>query len=198
MISGPGVQRTDLLTQKDRQMPLPNDLTVRVSFLGEKALKVWLYNPRLTAQRKFKGLSFFPYDAKGVVTGPFTARSHPVPVNYLDSRDRASIMYDVGTLEVPIEGRKHVLKVFSYKKTWDEIDYLLLLLKDRTSGKTTYGGGRVVEIGVPKGAPPRTVAVNLNTAYSFLCAHSEYYNCPLVLTNQVDAELTFGEKYPPL
>ncbi len=34
-------------------------------------------------------------------------------------------------------------------------------------------------------------------AYSFLCAHSEFYNCPLVLTNRVDADLTYGEKFPP-
>jgi uncharacterized protein len=197
-ISGPSIQTTDLLKQKDRQMPLPNGLTVRVSFLGEKALKVWLYNPKLTAQRKYKGLSFFPYDAKGVITGTFTANANPVAVNYLDSRDYASTMYVVGTLQVVIDGKKQDLKAFSYKKTWDEIDYLLLLLKDGTSGKTTYGGGRVVEIRVPKGAPPRTVTANLNTAYSFLCAHSEFYNCPLVLTNQVDADLTFGEKYPPL
>src|SRR5687768_8493597 len=35
-IFGPAIERTDLLKQKDRQMPLPNGLTVRVSFLAEK------------------------------------------------------------------------------------------------------------------------------------------------------------------
>jgi hypothetical protein len=34
--------------------------------------------------------------------------------------------------------------------------------------------------------------------YAFLCAHSDFYNCPLNLTDKVDAELAFGEKYPPL
>jgi hypothetical protein len=72
------------------------------------------------------------------------------------------------------------------------------LLRDRTSGKTTYGGGRVVDIHVPKGSPPQTITFDLNTAYSFLCAHSEFFNCPLVLANNLDVELKFGEKYPPL
>jgi uncharacterized protein len=54
-----------------------------------------------------------------------------------------------------------------------------------------------VDIAIPKGAPPATVTFDLNMAYSFLCAHSDFYNCPLVLTNRVDADLTFGEKYPP-
>ena len=71
------------------------------------------------------------------------------------------------------------------------------MLRDRTSGKTTYSGGRVVDIHIPKGTPPQTITFDLNTAYSFLCAHSEYFNCPLVLVNRVDEELRFGEKYPP-
>ncbi len=107
-------------------------------------------------------------------------------------------MYVVGTIQMQIAGKPYDLKAYSYKRTWDKIDALLLLLKDRTSGKTTYGGGRVVDIHIPPGAPPPTVTVNLNMAYSFLCAHSDYYNCPLVLTNKIDAELSYGEKYPPL
>jgi uncharacterized protein len=75
---------------------------------------------------------------------------------------------------------------------------LLLLLRDGTSGKSTYEGGRVVDIHIPKGSPPQAVTFDLNTAYSFLCAHSEYFNCPLVLTNNLDAELKYGEKHPPL
>jgi hypothetical protein len=48
------------------------------------------------------------------------------------------------------------------------------------------------------GKPPQTVTLNLNMAYSFLCAHSNFYNYPLVLTNYVDVPLEYGEKYPPL
>jgi uncharacterized protein (DUF1684 family) len=90
------------------------------------------------------------------------------------------------------------LDAFSYKNEWSDIDAVMLLVKDRTSGKTTYGGGRVVEVAFPKGTPPETMNVNFNMAYSFLCAHSEFYNCPLVLAGRIDAELDYGEKYPPL
>jgi hypothetical protein len=85
-----------------------------------------------------------------------------------------------------------------YQKSWDDIEALLILLKDRTSGKTTYAGGRVVEVPFPKGTPPNQMTIDLNRAYSFLCAHSSFYNCPIVLTNYVDAALNYGEKYPPL
>ena len=196
-LSGPGVQPIDLLQSKEPFQALPIGLNVRASVLREKSLKVWLYNPKLVAQRKFKGLSFFPYDPQGVIKATFQRNDAPVAVNYLDSRESAGTMYVVGTLRMQIEGKPYDLKAYSHTKNWSEINALLLLLRDRTSGKTTYGGGRVVDIHLPRGAPPQTVTVNLNTAYSFLCAHSEYFNCPLVLTNKIDAELNYGEKYPP-
>jgi uncharacterized protein (DUF1684 family) len=98
---------------------------------------------------------------------------------------------------VKIEGRKYALRTFSYRSRWDEIDVLLLLFRDRTSGRSTYRGGRVVDIHVPKGQAPTTVTFDLNQAYSFLCAHSSFFNCPLVLVNRIDAALELGEKYAP-
>jgi uncharacterized protein len=197
LLSGPGIERRDLLQSKDNAFALANGLTVRTTLLREKILKVWLYNAQLPARKNFKGLEFFPYDPRGRITGAFQRKQQPVAVSYIDSREQAGTMYEVGRLEVEIEGRKYDLKTFSYRKDWSEIDALLLLLRDRTSGKTTYGGGRVVDIRIPRGNPPPTITFDLNTAYSFLCAHSEYFNCPLVLTNRVDAELPFGEKHSP-
>jgi hypothetical protein len=199
LLSGPGVEPIDVLQAKDRRRDLPNGLIVRVTFLRDKsALKAWLYNPKLPAQRNFKGLAYFPYDASGVVTGAFQRNDTPTAVTFMDSRDHAGTMYVVGTWSPQIDGKRYDLKLFSYEKNWNNIDAMLLLLRDRTSGKTTYGGGRVVEVSVPKGAPPAQLTINLNTAYSFLCAHSEFYNCPLVLANVVDSALEYGEKHPPL
>lgn len=199
LLSGPGVPAFELLQAKDRQRDLPNGLIVRVTFLRSKpTLKVWLYNAKLPAQRSFKGLAYFPYDASGVVTGAFQRNDAPSAVTFMDSRDEAGTMYVVGTWSPQIDGKRYDLKLFSYEKNWSNIDAMLLLLRDRTSGKTTYGGGRVVEVSIPKGAPPARLTLNLNMAYSFLCAHSDFYNCPLVLANVVDSELRYGEKHPPL
>lgn len=197
MATGAGIQSTDLLQLQGRTLALGNGLAAKATLLREKTVKLWLYDAKLPAQRKFKALDYFPYDPRGRISGPFRRHEKPVAVSYLDSRQQAGTMYEVGTLEARIEDKQYDLKTFSYRNDWDGIEVLLLLLRDRTSGKTTYGGGRVVEVSIPKGAPPATVTFDLNMAYSFLCAHSEFYNCPLVLTNRVDAELTFGEKYPP-
>jgi uncharacterized protein len=198
VVSGPGIAQANLLQLKDRQLTLPNGLIVKASVFHGQTWKIWLYDPALPAKRGFKGLTYFPYDSRGVVTGEFHPHAAPSPMTYLDSRGDHGTMYWVGTLDVQIAGKPHALRALSYDSVWSEIDTLLVLLKDRTSGKTTYGGGRVIDIHIPLGAPPRTVRLNLNTAYSFLCAHSEFYNCPLALATRVDAELNYGEKYPPL
>jgi uncharacterized protein (DUF1684 family) len=197
MVSGPGIQSSDLLQLQGKALPLGNGLAAKATLLREKTLKLSLYDAKLPAQKKFKQLDFFPYDPRGHITGLFRRNEQPVAVSYLDSRQQAGTMYEVGVIEAPFEGKRYHLKALSYRNNWNEIDVLLLLLRDGTSGKTTYGGGRVVEISIPKGAPPATVTFDLNLAYSFLCAHSEFYNCPLVLTNRVDVDLPFGEKFPP-
>lgn len=197
-IRGPGIEQRDLLQPLGEALTLPNGLTVRGTLLRGKVLKLWLYNAKLPERKGFKALDYYPYDPRGVVTGDFRRNEQPTAVSYLDSREQAGTMYLVGTVQVRIEGKSYGLKTFSHRNDWDEIDAMLLLLRDRTSGETTYGGGRVVDIHIPKGSSPQTITFDLNTAYSFLCAHSDYFNCPLVLTNRLDVELRFGEKYPPL
>jgi hypothetical protein len=197
-IRGPDIQARDLLQPIGEAFALPNGLWVRGTLLRDEALKLWLYDPALPARKGFKSLDYFPYDPRGVITGTFRRSEQPVTMSYLDSRQQAGTMYVVGTLQVRIEGRTYDLKTYSYRNQWKDVDALLLLLRDRTSGKTTYAGGRVVDLHIPKGSPPQTITFDLNTAYSFLCAHSEYFNCPLVLANNLDVALQFGEKHPPL
>jgi uncharacterized protein len=198
ILESPGLKTVDLLQSADQQAQLPEGLTVRVSFLHESLLKAWLYNAMLPAQRKFASLAYFDYDPRGTVQGTFQRFEQPAAVSYLDSRNEEGTMYVMGNLRLPIDGKPYDLKTYSYEKSWPDIETLLILLKDQTSGKTSYAGGRVTEIHFPKGAPPVTMAIDLNLAYSFLCAHSNFYNCPLRLTQDIQSELNYGEKYPPL
>jgi len=197
-IRGPGIEERDLLNPMGQALALPSGVSVSATLLRGKILKLWLFNPTLPARKGFKALDYYPYDPRGVINATFQGYEQPVATSYLDSRNQTGTMYVVGTLQARIDGRTHNLKAYSYRNDWKQIDALLLLLRDRTSGRTTYEGGRVVDIRIPKGSPPQTITFDLNTAYSFLCAHSEFFNCPLVLVNKLDVALEFGEKYPPL
>ncbi|QQP99421.1 DUF1684 domain-containing protein [Lysobacter enzymogenes] len=194
MLEGPGLKPVDLLKAPDQTQALAGGLSVRATVYDD-ALKAWLYNPARVGQT-FKGLSFFPYDPKGVVQARF-ARRPAKAVSHLDSRNHTGTMYWIGDVAVPLQGKTYTLRAFNKSGDWSGIDHLLLFFTDKTSKKTSYGGGRVLEAHFPAGQPPQTLNLNLNTLYSFLCAHSDYYNCPVNLTTYVPVALEFGEKYPP-
>lgn len=195
LIEGPGLQTLDLLKAPDQKQALPGGLSVRATVYDD-SVKAWLYNPARVAQR-LKGLSFFPYDPKGVVAAKFVRRDAPKPVSHLDSRNHTGTMYWIGDVELPLQGKTYTLRAFNKSNDWNKIDHLLLFFTDKTSKKTSYGGGRVLETHFPAGRPPTALSLNLNMLYSFLCAHSDYYNCPINLTTYVPVELKYGEKYPP-
>jgi len=197
-LRGPGVEPRDLLQQTEQQFTLPSGQIVRMSNYEGDLRKLWLHDPTLPAQRKFKSLTYFPYDPKGELTATFIRKPNPVGVNHLDSRNHSGLMYWVGDVELTMGGKQQRLRAFNYQQDWTKTGHLLLFLRDRTSGKTSYGGGRVLEVPFPPGVPPKQLTLNLNMLYAFLCAHSDYFNCPLNLTDKVDAELAFGEKYPPV
>ncbi|MFK3648963.1 DUF1684 domain-containing protein [Lysobacter enzymogenes] len=188
-------QPVDLLKAADQKKALPGGLSVRATPY-ENSVKAWLYNPALVKQR-FKGLSFFPYDPKGVIDAKFARKNVPKAVSHLDSRNHTGTMYWIGDVELPLQGKTYTLRAFNKSNDWNKIDHLLLFFTDKTSKKTSYGGGRSLEAHFPAGQPPQTLSLNFNTLYSFLCAHSDYYNCPVNLTTYVPVELKFGEKYPP-
>lgn len=74
-------------------------------------------------------------------------------------------------------------------------------VKDRTSGRATYGGGRYV-LDTVKGADlGRAVdgglVVDLNFAYNPSCAYDPAWACPLATRgNVLDAEVPVGERVP--
>ena len=199
ILSGPGLQTIDLLQVPGRPATLPDGLTVNASFLRKTTtLRARVYNPRLPALKHFKSLDFFPYRDSGVVPGEFHRYETPRAVTFLDSRDKEGVTYEVGSVTLLIDGKSYDVSAYSIADHWADIDMLSLMFKDQTSGKTTYGGGRLVDVSFPKGAPPKTMRVNLNVAYSFSCAYSSFYSCPLVLAKPLPVKLEYGEKYPPL
>ena len=45
-----------------------------------------------------------------------------------------------------------------------------------TNGEETYGGGRYIDLTIPKGD---VLIIDFNKAYSPLCAYSYKYSCPI-------------------
>lgn len=73
---------------------------------------------------------------------------------------------------------------------------LFVAFADDTSGDTTYGGGRYLNVEKPGRTGQKTIELDFNQAYNPYCAYNGTFSCPLpppenLLTVAVEA----GEKY---
>jgi len=55
-------------------------------------------------------------------------------------------------------------------------DYLFLPFTDLTNGQATYGGGRYLDMRIPKG---ETVMIDFNKCYNPYCAYTDGWSCPI-------------------
>lgn len=69
---------------------------------------------------------------------------------------------------------------------------LFLPFRDTTSGKTTYGAGRYLDIDPNE---DETVTIDFNRAYNPYCAYNDAYSCPLPpIENWLQVPIEAGEK----
>ncbi len=73
-------------------------------------------------------------------------------------------------------------------------DYLFLPFKDATNGKSTYGGGRYMDLRVGN-IKDGKLLLDFNKAYNPYCAYSDGYACPIPpKENQLTVSVEAGEK----
>jgi hypothetical protein len=147
------------------------------------------------ARASFEGAQVAPYDP---------AYRFVVPLDADLESERRKV--DTGTDGlVPFEriGRAH-LQGLGTLDVWWLASYgggIFMPLRDATSGRTTYGGGRHVldtTKGADFGGDAAGLVVDLNCAYQPSCAYDEAWACPLPGPgNTLDAEVPVGEVYAP-
>ncbi|MEP7323654.1 MAG: DUF1684 domain-containing protein [Saprospiraceae bacterium] len=73
-------------------------------------------------------------------------------------------------------------------------EYLFIPFKDKTTDKSTYGGGRYIDIKTGQIQADHLI-LDLNQVYNPWCAYSDGYNCPIPPTeNFLPVALKAGEK----
>lgn len=129
---------------------------------------------------KFQKLDFYPVNEKFLVNAKFY-RVKGAKVFEMKTTTTRTPKYQVyGLLKFQIEGKDYELFVYknidlSKKKEYK--DYLFLPFSDLTNGDTTYGGGRYLDMKMPK---TEFVIIDFNKAYNPYCAYNPKYSCPLV------------------
>ena len=144
----------------------------------------------LADKATFKGLSYFtPDPAYRVVARlePFADKTQKLVVRMSDGKEE---VYDkFAHVVFRLQGETCRLLVVKLADTYS------ILFRDATSGKTTYGGGRYLEI-APANLTDTQAILDFNTAYNPYCAYSPGYSCPLPpAENTLPVAVQAGEKY---
>lgn len=130
--------------------------------------------------KTFEGLDFFKFDANYVVKARLERTPNSEWFNMRTTTSRVSKERVYGVLHFELKGEVYQLNVFQGAETMQEEgmeDYLFLPFLDETNGIETYGGGRYIDLRIPKGD---TLKIDFNTAYNPFCAYNEVYSCPIV------------------
>jgi len=141
----------------------------------------------------FKGLDFYPVRKKFRVKAKFTRTENALPFKMKTTTDRAPEYVKYGELEFMLDGKKIKVTVYQsmrLKEKEEYKDYLFLPFRDLTSGKTSYGGGRYVDLKIPEG---NTIIIDFNKAYNPYCAYNHRYSCVVPpAENFIDVKIKVG------
>ena len=131
-------------------------------------------------RKNFRGLDFFEVDSAYVVTAILQRTPNSSWFGMKTTTKRLSRERIYGILSFVLKGETYKLNVYQgqdiIKKEGYE-DYLFLPFIDQTNGDTSYGGGRYIDLRIPKG---NTISIDFNTAYNPYCAYNDTYSCPIV------------------
>jgi uncharacterized protein (DUF1684 family) len=138
---------------------------------------------------EFKGLEYFPIDAKWRLEARFEpyqpAKTIPI-TNVLGMTDDET---SPGALAFDVGGRIYRIDPILEKGETD----LFVMIADGTTGKETYGAGRYIYVSPPDAAGK--VVLDFNKAYSPPCAFTSFATCPLPpRQNRLPFRIEAGEK----
>ncbi len=143
-------------------------------------------NPKETPLRgdnftNFKEHPFFPIDRKYRVVAQFTKTENAEPFDLPTSSGKTKAYQEYGKAGFILDGKPYTLTLYQSLdliKQKKYRDYLFLPFRDTTNGKETYGGGKYMDLAIPKG---NTIILDFNKSYQPYCAYNAYdYNCPVV------------------
>ncbi len=147
--------------------------------------------------KNFTQHPFFPANLKYRVQATLEKIAGAPPFEIQTSSGKTKTYQEYGKLHFSVEGKPYTLTVYvspALMKDPAYSDYLFLPFHDATNGTETYGGGRYIDLRIPKG---KTLTVDFNKAYQPYCAYNAYdYSCPIVpVENTLPIRIEAGVKY---
>ena len=153
-------------------------------------------SPLIAKDRKaFVGLDFFEVDSSFVVKAILERTPDAEFFGMKTTTERLTRERIYGILTFELKGVQVKLNLYQgeeHLQTEGFEDYLFLPFLDDSNGDSTYGGGRYIDLRIPKG---NTIMIDFNKAYNPYCAYNEKFSCPIVpRVNRIGMLVNVGEK----
>ncbi|NPA07487.1 MAG: DUF1684 domain-containing protein [Chlorobi bacterium] len=168
----------------------------------QKELNAEYLNPKETPLRgdnfkNFKQHPFFPINLKYRITAKFQKTENAEPFDLPTSSGKTKPYREFGKATFQLDGKSYTLTLYQSLdliKQKKYKDHLFLPFRDATNEKETYGGGKYLDLTIPK---DKTIILDFNKSYHPYCAYNAYdYNCPVVPEeNKLPVEIRAGVMY---
>jgi len=160
-------------------------------FLIERGGRIALRVRDLRARNfvDFKELDFYRPKSKYAVNATYEPYDQPKTITIATIINTEIELLVPGILKFEYRGKSYEL--LPTVETLEDEEFFIML-KDQTSGATTYGGGRYMYVPRPEGD---SLVLNFNRAYNPPCAYTDHATCPLPPTeNWLDFPIEAGER----
>lgn len=160
-------------------------------------------NPKTTPLRdeevdNFVGISFFPINKKYDILADFEQITSPKEVKFPTSANKIKTFLEFGYAHFKLDNQNITLTLYGSPDKSGKITYLFLPFTDETTGITSYGGGRYLDLDLSDvNIKAKKVHLDFNKAYNPYCAYSSHWNCPIPpANNMIEVEINAGVSYP--
>jgi uncharacterized protein (DUF1684 family) len=189
-INGKHATASELRTDKAGQ---PDEIAIgrlRLQLIDRGGrIGVRLRDPESEFRKNFRGLNWYPVQARYAIKANFKPYSKPRVMTFEAQAGGPQQMTSPGYVEFQLNKRDLRLTPVQ------EGDELFFIFRDKTSGKTTYPAARFLYSKMPENG---TVLLDFNKAYNPPCVFTPYSTCPLPPPeNRLPVEVEAGEKLPP-
>ena len=143
----------------------------------------------------FTELSFFPIDTTYVVTAKIERIKDAKPFKMQTTTDRLPIYVLFAIASFELNGKNYSLEIYQNENLMNSTidkNYIFVPFTDMSNGKTSYEGGRYIDLEVPKGDE---LIIDFNQAYNPYCAYNPKFSCPIPpKQNHLDTFIEAGVK----
>lgn len=147
-------------------------------------------SPLTPAQKaSFKHLNYFPINFNLIFQVKLLKESKRRRIGIEATGGETRPAIDYGEFQFEVSGKK--VKLHVYRMLPDSSGDLFVPFVDLTCGKTSYSGGRYIDLRKNKSG---VYSLDFNYAYNPYCAYNHNYSCPIVpRENHLDVSIKAGE-----